>query len=302
MQNSDSELEYRFTEFMRVERQLSPQTVLNYQRDLERVRQTLETIEFTGWLHLKERPLRFAIAELHAEGLSGRSLQRMLSALRSFYRYLNRAKQCDHNPAIAIKAPKAPRRLPQTLTSETLGEVLDISPDDPLQIRDRAMMELLYSSGLRVSELVGIDLNDIDLGAGSVIVEGKGRKERQVPVGRMALSAVQAWLRERHQFAEFDQQALFVSKQGNRLSARSVEKRLKEWGERAGVAGSLYPHRLRHSFATEMLAASGDLRAVQEMLGHADISTTQIYTHLDFKQLKSIYQNAHPRAKRNDKN
>jgi integrase/recombinase XerC len=178
--------------------------------------------------------------------------------------------------------------------------VLDTPQDDPLKIRDLAMMELLYSSGLRVSELVGINLNDIDLGSGSVVVEGKGRKMRQVPVGGAASEAIKLWLKERLVLADFNEDALFVGKLGKRLSSRSVEKRLKELGEQSGVAGSLYPHRLRHSFATEMLAGSGDLRAVQELLGHADISTTQIYTHLDFKQLKSIYQKSHPRAKRRE--
>lgn len=299
---SDSDLEFRFTEHLRVERQLSDKTVFNYQRDLQRFRETLQLIEFTGWLELSERPLRYAVAELHSEGLSGRSLQRMLSALRSFYRYLNQQSICEHNPALAIKAPKAPRRLPQTLSSETLNDVLDTPQDDPLKIRDLAMMELLYSSGLRVSELVGINLSDIDLGSGSVIVQGKGRKMRQVPVGGAALQAIQLWLKERLALADYNEEALFVGKLGKRLSSRSVQKRLKELGEQSDVAGNLYPHRLRHSFATEMLAGSGDLRAVQELLGHADISTTQIYTHLDFKQLKSIYQNSHPRAKRREKN
>lgn len=299
--SSDSEIEFRFTEYMRVERQLSEKTVFNYGRDLKRLRETLELIEFSGWLNLRERPLRYAIAELHSEGLSGRSLQRMLSALRSFFRYLNLNKLCDHNPALAIKAPKAPRRLPQTLNAQTLNDLLDTPQDDPLKIRDMAMMELLYSSGLRVSELVGINLNDIDMGSGSVIVEGKGRKMRQLPIGRAAIESMSLWLKERHAFASFEEPALFVGQQGRRLSARSVEKRLKALGEQSGIAGSLYPHRLRHSFATEMLAGSGDLRAVQELLGHADISTTQIYTHLDFKQLKSIYRDAHPRAKRDDK-
>src|SRR6056300_1612987 len=212
MRGSDSDLEFRFSEHLRVERQLSDKTVFNYQRDLRRFRETLQLIEFTGWLSLRERPLRYAIAELHSEGLSGRSLQRMLSALRSFYRYLNLHKLCEHNPALAIKAPKAPRRLPQTLSAHTLNDLLDTPQDDPLKIRDMAMMELLYSSGLRVSELIGINLNDIDMGSGSVIVEGKGRKMRQLPIGRAAIEALKRWLKERHLLAGYDESALFIGK------------------------------------------------------------------------------------------
>lgn len=297
---TDAELEHRFLEYLRVERQLSVQTLTNYARDLRKVREELNRFEVQSWLKLEDKPLRRAIAELHADGLSGRSLQRMLSALRSFYKFLNRSGLCNINPALGIKAPKVPRRLPKTLNASTLDDLLDISTDDPLEVRDLAMMELLYSSGLRVSELVGLSLSDIDLRDAQLRVLGKGRKQRQVPVGSKAQAALKRWLGVRSLMVAADETALFVGQRGRRLSTRAVEQRLSYWGERAGISGSLYPHKLRHSFATEMLAHSGDLRAVQELLGHADISTTQIYTHLDFNQLQQIYRSAHPRAKRGD--
>ena len=295
---TDSELEQLFFNHLRVERQLSDLTLKSYTRDLKLVREKILNLGCSGWLALTDRPLRRAISELHESGLSGRSLQRMLSAVRSFYRFLNRDALCDHNPANTVQAPKVARRLPQTLNVQQLEPILDIETDDPLELRDLAMMELLYSSGIRVSELVGIDISDIDLKQSELRVTGKGNKMRQVPVGSKAREAVLRWLTTRELLVKPDEAALFVSKQGGRLTTRSVEQRLRRWGALGGVAGRLYPHRLRHSFATDMLAGSGDLRAVQEMLGHADISTTQIYTHLDFKQLKSIYDQSHPRAKK----
>lgn len=294
---SDAELEQRFLEHLRVERQLSAETLKGYARDLIRAREEINRLESHTWLHLPDRTLRRAIAELHADGLSGRSLQRMLSALRSFYKYLNREGLTQANPALDIKAPRVARRLPKTLSAESLDELLDIETDDPLEIRDLAMMELLYSSGLRVSELTSMDLTDLDLRDAQVRVIGKGRKERQVPIGQKAREALQQWLGVRATLAAPLEMGLFVGKLGKRLTSRAVEQRMKRWGELAGVSGSLHPHKLRHSFATEMLAHSGDLRAVQELLGHADISTTQIYTHLDFNQLQQIYRSAHPRAK-----
>lgn len=293
----DTELEHRFLEHLRVERQLSPETLKNYARDLMLVRQELNRLESQSWLSLGDKPLRRAIAELHADGLSGRSLQRMLSALRSFYKYLNREGLVNINPALDIKAPKVPRRLPKTLSADSIDELLDIQTEEPLEVRDLAMMELLYSSGLRVSELVGIDLTDLDLRDAMIRVLGKGRKERQVPIGGKAREALKRWLSVRNTLVAPNEMALFVGQRGRRLSSRTVEQRMQRWGEMAGVSGSLHPHKLRHSFATEMLAQSGDLRAVQELLGHADISTTQIYTHLDFNQLQQIYRSAHPRAR-----
>lgn len=297
---TDTELEHRFLEHLRVERQLSGETLKHYARDLERLRTELNRLESQSWIGLSDKPLRRAIAELHAYGLSGRSLQRMLSAARSFYKYLSLQGICTSNPALDVKAPKVARRLPKTLSAESLDNLLDIETDEPLEIRDLAMMELLYSSGLRVSELVGIDLYDLDLRDAQIRVLGKGRKERLVPIGKMAQQAIKRWLGVRQTLVVPNEMALFVGKLGKRLSSRSVESRLQRWGQLSGVSGTLHPHKLRHSFATEMLAHSGDLRAVQELLGHADISTTQIYTHLDFNQLQQVYRSAHPRAKRGD--
>lgn len=286
-----------FLHYLRVERQLSPHTLSNYRRDLERLQQLLSDHQLADWQTLDEAALRYAIGQLHAEGLSGRSLQRLLSACRAFYRFLSREGWCTRNPALSVQAPKAPRRLPQTLDTEQVGALLDVKGDEPLDIRDRAMMELIYSSGLRVSELVGIELRDLDLAEGEITVLGKGRKTRRLPVGRLAVEAIRAWLPERNKLASPDETTLFVGQRGRRLTTRAVEQRLQQRGAEQGTQGRVYPHRLRHSFASHMLESSGDLRAVQELLGHANISTTQIYTHLDFQHLMDVYEQAHPRAR-----
>lgn len=287
-----------FLRYLQGERQLSAHTLKNYRRDLERLDEQLEELGLSGWRELDERRLRRAVAQLHGNGLSGRSLARLLSAVRSFYRYLSREGEVSQNPALAVQAPKASRRLPQTLDVDQLSTLLDQRSDDPLIIRDLAMMELLYSSGLRVSELASLDLSDPDLRDGSVRVTGKGNKTREVPIGRKAIEALTRWIRERSAVASIDEAALFVGQRGRRLGVRAIEQRLKRHGEHAGINGRVYPHRLRHSFASHMLESSADLRAVQELLGHADIATTQIYTHLDFQHLMEVYEQSHPRAKR----
>lgn len=287
-----------FLHYLRVERQLSPHTLISYQRDLERLQQILAAHQLPDWDSLDEAGLRYAVGQLHAEGLSGRSLQRLLSATRAFYRFLTREGWMQRNPALAVQAPKASRRLPQTLDTEQVGALLEVKGDEPLDMRDRAMMELIYSSGLRVSELVGISLQDLDLAEGSLTVLGKGNKTRLLPVGRLAVAAVRAWLPVRATLAAADETALFVSRRGQRLTTRAVEQRLRRRGEEQGTQGRVYPHRLRHSFASHLLESSSDLRAVQELLGHANISTTQIYTHLDFQHLMDVYEQAHPRARK----
>ncbi|WP_432697239.1 tyrosine recombinase XerC [Marinobacterium sp. YM272] len=298
MHAGDERLLSAFLRYLQGERQLSPHTLKNYRRDLERLDEQLQLLGLAGWRELDERRLRRAVAQLHGNGLSGRSLARLLSAVRSFYRFLSREGEVTQNPALAVQAPKASRRLPQTLDVDQLDSLLDQHSDDPLVIRDLAMMELLYSSGLRVSELASLDLTDPDLRDGSVRVTGKGNKVREVPIGRKAVEALMRWIRERNAIALLDESALFVGKKGRRLGVRSIEQRLKLQGEQAGVNGRVYPHRLRHSFASHMLESSADLRAVQELLGHADIATTQIYTHLDFQHLMEVYEQSHPRAKR----
>lgn len=298
MAAGDEQLITGFLDYLAGERQLSALTLKNYQRDLEKLGNELARQQIDGWLALDERRLRRAVAELHGDGLSGRSLARLLSATRTFYRWLTREGKVQQNPALAVQAPKASKRLPQTLDVDQLSAILDQKTDDPLVMRDLTIMELIYSSGLRVSEVVSLNLNDLDLRDASLVVTGKGNKTRMLPVGRMALKALNRWLPVRNTLASLDEAAVFVGKTGHRLTTRAVEQRLARLGVTSGVNGHVYPHRLRHSFASHLLESSGDLRAVQELLGHADIATTQIYTHLDFQHLMEVYEQSHPRARR----
>jgi integrase/recombinase XerC len=240
--------------------------------------------------------MRF-VATLHGRGLSGRSLARMLSAWRAFYRFLiERDRSLAEDPCAGIKAPKSPRRLPSALSPEEAARLVTIERDDPLSLRDRALFELAYSSGLRLSELAGMDVGGCDLATGEVRVLGKGSKERIVPVGSAARDALARWLRARR--AAPGEPAMFIGRYGRRLSPRTIQQRLGEWAVRQGLSRHVHPHMLRHSFASHVLQSSGDLRAVQEMLGHASIASTQVYTHLDFQALAKVYDAAHPRAKR----
>ena len=282
------------------ERRLSPLTVANYERDL-RAFQTFRTDQgIASWEAVTAQHVRAFIAAGHRSGLSGRSLQRRLSSLRGFFNYLMREERVAGNPAQAVRAPKTPRRLPHTLDADQTGQLLNEAPQDALEVRDHAMLELLYSSGLRLAELVSLRLQDLDLSDGSVRVNGKGDKTRLVPVGRYACTALNHWLELRKTLAKAEVETLFVGRQGQSLTPRAVQKRLARWAARHG-GGHLHPHLLRHSFASHLLESSGDLRAVQELLGHADIGTTQIYTHLDFQHLAQVYDDAHPRAKKRKK-
>ena len=239
------------------------------------------------------------LATLHGGGLSGRSLARLLSAWRAFYRFMiERDPKLGDDPTAGLKAPKSPKRLPSALTPEEAIRLVSIDADDDLAVRDRAIFELAYSSGLRLSELVGLDVGGVDLASGEVRVFGKGAKERIVPVGAPARDAIEAWLAQRALLVAAEETALFVGAQGRRLSARSIERRLAAWAIKRGLARHVHPHMLRHSFASHVLQSSGDLRAVQEMLGHASIASTQVYTHLDFQALAKVYDAAHPRARR----
>ncbi|MBL4609513.1 MAG: tyrosine recombinase XerC [Pseudomonas sp.] len=279
------------------ERQLSPRTLQAYRHDLEGLRDFLDSQDCGRWQDVDQSRLRLFVAKRHQGGLSGRSLQRLLSAVRSFYQFLIRERLCRHNPAVDLRAPRSPRKLPRALDADLTAQLLDDdSDDDWLAVRDHAMLELFYSSGLRLSELAGLDLHELDLAEGEVRVLGKGSKTRLVPVGRMAREALQRWLEVRL-LSPTAEQALFIGKQGRRLSPRAIQLRVRRWGV-ANIGQHLHPHMLRHSFASHVLESSGDLRAVQELLGHADISTTQIYTHLDFQHLAQVYDKAHPRAKR----
>jgi integrase/recombinase XerC len=237
---------------------------------------------------------------LHGGGLGGRSLARVLSAWRGFYNYLMRDHGCKSNPCVGLRAPKSPKTLPQALSPDEAVQLVEMPVDSPIDARDKAMFELLYSSGLRLAELVGLecDTTRASLASRELTVLGKGRKTRVVPIGSHAADALQAWLKVREQVAKPDETALFVGKQGARISPRTVQLQLRQRGITQGIASNVHPHLLRHSFATHVLQSSGDLRAVQEMLGHASISTTQVYTHLDFQYLAKIYDAAHPRAKK----
>jgi len=280
------------------ERRLSPHTLTNYRRDLEQIAGWSATHLDRPIDHLHEPDVRQYVAWRHRNGASGKTLQRELSSLRSLYRWLLREGLAKINPAIGVRAPKTPRKLPATLDADQLCALLNRPEDELLAIRDTAMIELLYSSGLRLAELVAVNLGEIDMNEGELSVLGKGSKTRRLPVGAKAREAIQSWLRVRANLANPDEPALFVSSRGTRINPRTVQKRLEQWAQERDATRHLHPHLLRHSFATHLLESSGDLRAVQELLGHADIGTTQIYTHLDFQHLAQVYDQAHPRAKK----
>lgn len=287
-----------FIRHLASEKRQSPRTCDSYQRDLTRLATWLTERDIGRWQAVSNHDLRRYVATLSRDGLAGRSIARHLSATRSLYQYLLREKLATDNPALGVRAPKSGRRLPRVADVDQLNHLLDDQPDDPLEIRDLCMFELMYSSGLRLAELAGLDLDRVDLAGGEVRVLGKGSKERLLPVGRKALAALQAWLPHRAALAGEGERALFVSQRGHRLSHRSIQARLSRWGITRGADQKLHPHLLRHSFASHMLESSGDLRAVQELLGHADIATTQVYTHLDFQHLARVYDQSHPRARR----
>ena len=288
----------RFVRHLATERRLSPHTVSAYLRELAAFTHWCERSGLKDWSRVDGQQLRTFAARSHAGGLQPRSVQRRLSALRTFFSFLMREGLATRNPAIDIRAPKAGKRLPHTLDVDQMGALLAMKPEGALGIRDLAMMELLYSSGLRLAELVGLDLTDLDLHDRTVRVLGKGSKARIMPVGTQAVSALQLWLRERAALAAADELAVFVGQRGRRLGARAVQLLVAHHARAQGLAVGVHPHLFRHSFATHLLESSRDLRAVQELLGHASISTTQIYTHLDFQHLARIYESSHPRARR----
>jgi len=280
------------------ERRLSGHTLSNYQRDLQRFAAMLLETGIKGWDQVQPVQVRAYLAQRHRQGAGVRSLQRELSAIRGLFRFLNDERVAGGNPALGISAPRSPRKLPKTVDADSLAALLAPDSREPLELRDSALLELLYSSGLRLAELVGLDVQYLDLHEGVVEVTGKGRKTRRVPVGSKACEALGAWFEVRAQLAKRGEAAVFVSRRGTRLSPRSVQARVARRARRKGLGSHLHPHMLRHSFASHLLESSSDLRAVQELLGHADISTTQVYTHLDFQHLAKVYDQAHPRARR----
>jgi integrase/recombinase XerC len=287
-----------YLNYLETERQLSERTVMAYRRDLDQLLKFLEAENTFQPKQVTQHHIRAFIAQRHRQGLGGKSLQRLLSAIRSLYRWMLREGIAEHNPATPVKAPKSPRHLPATLDVDTIAQLLDIPCDTPLAIRDKAIMELFYSSGLRLSELATLQWDQVDLPSGMATVTGKGNRSRMVPIGRIAADALLEWRKARAQFASFEEPNVFVSQQGNPIATRTIQARIRHWAKHQGMPQNIYPHLLRHSFASHMLESSGDLRAVQELLGHADISTTQIYTHLDFQHLAKVYDKAHPRAKK----
>ncbi len=287
----------RFERHLATERRLSPHTGLAYGRDLARLVAFCDGLGIDDWTRLDSQHVRVFAARAHAGGLDPRSVQRLLSAVRVFCRFLIRERLLRANPAAEIRAPKARRRLPEALDVDQIARLLEIPADDALAIRDRALMELLYSSGLRLAEVVGLNVGDVDLRDAMVRVTGKGRRTRLVPVGRVAREALTRWGVERATLAAVGESALFVSRTGRRLGPRAIQTRVAYWARRQGLPVHVHPHLFRHSFATHLLESSQDLRGVQEMLGHADIATTQVYTHLDFQHLARIYDKAHPRAR-----
>jgi integrase/recombinase XerC len=288
-----------YLQHLAAERRLSPHTVAAYQRDLAKLS---HLVADTPLAELSVTDIRGAIVKLRSQGLSATSVARHLSSWRGFYAFACRRLGYASNPCIGLRPPKAAKALPQVLSPDACTQLLDgesaPATDDALLARDRAMFELFYSSGLRLSELTGLDLNDVNLRTGEAQVTGKGRKTRIVPVGQQARIALAAWLPQRLPLARDNTPALFISQRGTRLTPRSVQLRLNRWARQAGLNQHVHPHMLRHAFATHVLQSSADLRAVQEMLGHASISTTQVYTHLDWQHLAKVYDQAHPRARK----
>ena len=286
-----------YLEFLQFERGLSPLTRENYARDITKL---IELADKLALYELQNIHIRRFIATLHSKGLGGKSIARLLSSWRGFFTFLVNRKGYNNNPVIGLRAPKSAKSLPQALSIEQATKLVDIKENDTLSVRDHAILELFYSSGLRLSELVNLNIDALDFSEGTVQVTGKGNKTRIVPIGAHAMQAIQKWLQIRStiQIKDTANKPVFIGLQGNRVGARNLQLRLKEWSIKQGINSSVHPHMLRHSFATHVLQSSGDLRAVQEMLGHANISTTQIYTHLDFQHLSKTYDAAHPRAKK----
>ena len=324
MTSTEREWIERFASHLRNERRMSGHTVAAYRRDLTELAAFCERRAIAGWTAVGHAHLRTFAAAAHAAGTAPRSIQRRLSAVRTFYEFLLREGHCALNPARGVQAPKTKKRLPDALDADQMARLLNFRADDTLSARDKAIMELFYSSGLRLAELVSLDLPSIDLKDRTVRVVGKGGKSRIVPVGRFAVDALRAWLAERAAWVRgipdgassaarlgassavrpgapagaAGGQPVFVGRAGRRLSARAVQLRVDLWARRRGLAVHVHPHMFRHSFATHLLESSGNLRGVQELLGHADIGTTQIYTHLDFQHLAKVYDASHPRARR----
>lgn len=282
------------------EKRYSEHTVNNYRRQLEKLLVFCQGSDYDDWQQITTQDIRMLIAKRHRQGASPSSSALQLSATRRFLEFLLSEKKIAINPAVGVRGPKKAKRLPKNIDVDSLNHFLDQMPEDePIEVRDKAMMELLYSSGIRLAELSAMDIDDLSFSDQTLRVLGKGNKIREVPFGNSSKKVLSLWLKERNSFAKSsDEKALFLSQQGNRLTNRAIQQRLAHWGKKLGLNDRLHPHKLRHSCATHVLESSSDLRAVQELLGHASISTTQIYTHLDFQHLAKTYDASHPRARK----
>lgn len=287
-----------FIEFLRSEKHLSIHTQTNYQRDLQKFCEYCAKYSLVDLSKIQPQHIRQMVAQFHRQGLGGKSLSRWLSAMRSFFEFAIRNKWAPNNPADSIQAPKSPKKLPKTLDVDQIAKFVQVEGDSVLALRDHALLELIYSSGLRLAEVVGLNLHDIDLADAMITVLGKGNKTRILPIGSHAIKAIQDWLPQRKLLLKLDETALFITQRGTRMTHRAVQLRMQQLSIKQGMDSPVHPHMLRHSFASHMLESSSDLRLVQEMLGHANISTTQIYTHLDFQHLSKVYDQAHPRAQK----
>ena len=288
-----------YVEFIKFEKRLSVLTIKNYFRDITLLKKQWPEKEFKSYT---VEDIRRSVSKLHQQGINGKSLSRMLSSWRGFFDFLNHRYKFDLNPVIGIKAPKSKKSLPQTLSIDQVIKLINVTDNSFLGIRDRAVLELFYSSGLRLSELVNIKIQDVNINDSTATIFGKGNKSRIVPIGEYAIKALKNWLAIRNNMEglTIENNFIFLSEKAKPLGARSIQYRLKYWAIKQGIPENIHPHLLRHSFASHILQSSQDLRAVQELLGHANISTTQIYTHLDYQHLSKIYDGAHPRAKKNN--
>ncbi len=286
-----------FLKYAETERQLSPETLISYSQDFKNFLKFLSQQKISDFKIITPQIIKQWVAQNHSRGLSGRSIARLLSSIRTLYKFLIKENITDHNPALGIRPPKSPKKLPKAPDVDQMSNLLNIKTSDPMEIRDLAILELTYSSGLRLSELLSVNTQDLDINPQSLTIIGKGQKTRLVPVGSKAQEAITRWLEYRKNYAVPDEDALFINQKGKRLAARYVQQRFERWGQLYGTQ-HLHPHMLRHAFASHLLESSHNLRAVQELLGHSSISTTQIYTHLDFQHLAEVYDKAHPRAKK----
>lgn len=287
-----------FLDYLLYEKHYSQHTHDAYRRDLEQFTAWAEKYALTDLASIDAQHIRDFIAQQHRQGLNRKTLQRRVASIRQFMQHLLHRGLIKTNPAVDISPPKQGKRLPETLGVDTISQLLTMPDDTVLAIRDKAIIELFYSSGLRLSELTRLNLSDLNH-LPSIRLSGKGNIQRIVPVGRLAVQALEKWQLHRSELLKYpEEEALFISQRGTRLTARSVQLRLEHWRKKQGLEQNLHPHKLRHSFASHLLESSGDLRAIQELLGHADINTTQIYTHLDYQHLANVYDGTHPRAKK----